>query len=314
MGKIAFLFPGQGSQAIGMGMAAARDSQKAQTIIDQANETLGFNLSALMENGPDENLKQTENAQPALLTASIAALQLLQAEDIRPDFTAGHSLGEYSALVAAEAMSFKDAVASVRKRGEFMEQAVPSGEGAMAAVMGVERTILEKVVSEVTEEGSPVQLANLNGPQIVISGSTSGVDKASERAKKHGARRVVPLNVSGPFHSQLMEPARKQLQEVLKRIPFQDSKFPVIPNVSAKPTTSATILKDSVITQVTAPVLWEDTVRYLLDAGVDTFIEVGSGQVLSGLVKKIQRRNIQVFSVENQEDVAACIEGIKGGI
>ncbi|SDI67724.1 ACP S-malonyltransferase [Natribacillus halophilus] len=314
MGKIAFLFPGQGSQALGMGSAAADDSEAAQAIMTQADETLGFDLTGIMENGPEDELKKTMNAQPALLTASTASLQLFSAVGIRPDYVAGHSLGEYSALVAAGAMAFRDAVMCVRKRGEFMEEAVPAGQGAMAAVMGMDRDDLEAVVTEVSAEGEAVQLANLNAPgQIAISGSAAGVKEAGERAKSRGARRVVPLNVSGPFHSQLMAPAREQLQDVLEPISFQNSDVPVVMNAYAESATDAETLKQALITQVTAPVLWEDTIRFLLADGVDTFIEIGSGQVLSGLVKKIQRRDVHVFSVESRADVEACAEAIKGG-
>lgn len=309
MGKTAFLFPGQGSQAIGMGTTAAAENKAAQKVMTEADEALGFRLTELMENGPEEELKKTVNAQPALLTASTAALQLFSESGLQPDYVAGHSLGEYSALVAANVIEFEDAVLAVRKRGELMEAAVPAGEGGMAAVMGMEREALEAVVSEVNEQGSPVQLANLNAPnQIVMSGSANGIKEAGERAKEQGARRVVPLNVSGPFHSPLMKPAREQLQEVLAPIGFRDSEVPVVTNAHASAATDAETLKEALVTQVTAPVLWEDSIRFLLDDGVDTFIEIGGGQVLAGLVKKIQRRGIQVFSVESQADLDAVLE------
>lgn len=313
MGKTAFLFPGQGSQAIGMGVTAAAENKAAQAVLTEADEALGFSLSDLMANGPEEELKKTANAQPALLTASTAALHLFSESGLKPDYVAGHSLGEYSALVAANVIDFKDAVSVVRKRGESMEAAVPAGEGGMAAVMGMNREDLQAVVSEVNAEGNPVQLANLNGPnQIVISGSANGIKEAGERAKEEGARRVVPLNVSGPFHSPLMKPAREQLQDVLAPVSFRNSEVPVVMNASASAATDAKTLKEALVTQVTAPVLWEDSIRFLLEDDVDTFIEIGGGQVLSGLVKKIQRRGVDVFSVESQADLNAVLEAKEG--
>ncbi|QQK76631.1 ACP S-malonyltransferase [Salicibibacter cibarius] len=313
MGKTAFLFPGQGSQAIGMGITAAAENKVAQAVLTEADEALGFSLSDLMKNGPEEELKKTANAQPALLTVSTAVLQLFSESGLQPDYVAGHSLGEYSALVAANVIDFKDAVSVVRKRGELMEAAVPAGEGGMAAVMGMNREDLQAVVSEVNAEGNPVQLANLNGPnQIVISGSANGIKEAGERAKEEGARRVVPLNVSGPFHSPLMKPAREQLQDVLAPVSFRNSEVPVVMNASASTATDAETLKEALVTQVTAPVLWEDSIRFLLEDGVDTFIEIGGGQVLSGLVKKIQRRGVEVFSVENQADLDAVLNAKEG--
>ncbi|QQK80563.1 ACP S-malonyltransferase [Salicibibacter cibi] len=313
MGKTAFLFPGQGSQAIGMGITAAAENKAAQAVLTEADETLGFPLSELMENGPEEELKKTANAQPALLTASTAALQLFSERGLQPDYVAGHSLGEYSAHVAANVIDFKDAVLAVRKRGELMEAAVPAGEGGMAAVMGMKREDLQAVVSEVNEEGKPVQLANLNAPnQIVISGSADGIKEAGERAQEQGARRVVSLNVSGPFHSPLMKPAREKLQEVLAPVAFRDSDVPVVMNASASAASDAKTLKEALVSQVTAPVLWEDSVRFLLEDGVDTFIEIGGGQVLAGLVKKIQRRGVHVFSVESQADLDAVWKAKEG--
>ena len=227
---------------------------------------------------------------------------------VSADYVAGHSLGEYSALVAAEAMSFEDAVYTVRKRGLFMEEAVPSGEGAMAAVLGMEREALESVTKEVTENGDLVQLANLNCPgQIAISGTKAGVEKASVLAKEKGARRVIPLEVSGPFHSELMKPAAEKLKSVLKKLSFQDAKIPVIANVTADIMQEADDIKQKLIEQIYSPVLWEDTVRKLLELGVDTFVEIGPGSVLSGLVRKVDR-NVKTYAVSDKESVMKFVE------
>jgi [acyl-carrier-protein] S-malonyltransferase len=311
MGKIAFIFPGQGSQSVGMGKAAAEANERAKAIIEQADARLVFPLSDIMYNGPQEKLTLTTNAQPALLTASIAILQLLIEAGIQPDYTAGHSLGEYSALVAAGAMSFEDAVYAVRKRGEFMEEAVPNGEGTMAAVLGMDRDLLLDVCETVSSEGHAVQLANLNCPgQIVISGSKLGVELASERAKEKGAKRVIPLQVSGPFHSALMKPAAEKFQKVLDEITIKDASIPVVANVTANELIKATEIKNKLIEQLYSPVLWEDSVRYMINQGVDTFIEVGAGKVLTGLVKKIDR-SVSVFNVFDPESCQQVIDALK---
>jgi [acyl-carrier-protein] S-malonyltransferase len=311
MGKIAFIFPGQGSQSVGMGKAAAETNERAKAIIEQADARLVFPLSDIMYNGPQEKLTLTTNAQPALLTASIAILQLLIEAGIQPDYTAGHSLGEYSALVAAGAMSFEDAVYAVRKRGEFMEEAVPNGEGTMAAVLGMDRDLLLDVCETVSSEGHPVQLANLNCPgQIVISGSKLGVELASERAKEKGAKRVIPLQVSGPFHSALMKPAAEKFRKVLDEITIKDASIPVVANVTANELIKATEIKNKLIEQLYSPVLWEDSVRYMINQGVDTFIEVGAGKVLTGLVKKIDR-SVSVFNVFDPESCQQVIDALK---
>lgn len=235
MSKIAFLFPGQGSQFIGMGKELYEQVPAAKRLFDEADETLETKLSSLIFEGDAEELTLTYNAQPALLTTSIAVLEKFKESGITPDFTAGHSLGEYSALVAAGALSFKDAVYTVRKRGEFMNEAVPAGEGAMAAILGMDAEALKQVTDKVTEEGNLVQLANLNCPgQIVISGTAKGVELASELAKENGAKRAIPLEVSGPFHSELMKPAAEKLKEVLDACDIKDADVPVISNVSAE--------------------------------------------------------------------------------
>lgn len=310
MGKIAFVFPGQGSQTVGMGKTVIEHNTEAKSIFESADHRLGYSLSDIIFNGPSEKLTLTSNAQPALLTTSIAILKCLEEAGIQPDYTAGHSLGEYTALVAAGAIEFEDAVFAVHKRGEYMEEAVPNGEGTMAAVLGMDRDSLQKVTEEVTASGHSVQLANLNCPgQIVISGTVKGVELASELAKEQGAKRVLPLQVSGPFHSELMKPAAKKFVEVLDEITVNDAKLPVIANVTASPMTDAQEIKEKLIEQLYSPVLWEDSVDKMLELGVDTFIEVGPGKVLSGLIKKINR-NVKTFSVNDLESCQQVIDEI----
>lgn len=289
VGKIAFVFPGQGAQTVGMAKDAYEQYASARKVFELADESLGFSLSEIIFDGPDTELKKTYNTQPALLTASIALLAVLQEKsDVRADFVAGHSLGEYSALVAAGAISFADAVKTVRARGQYMEQAVPSGLGAMAAVLGGERDALQSLCDEITSAGSLVQPANINCPgQIVISGTEQGVQAVVERGKEIGAKRVLKLEVSGPFHSALMAPAAAQLKQTLEGIQINDATIPVVANVTAQVAQNADQIRELLVEQVCSSVLWDDSVRWLLAQGVDTFIEIGSGNVLSGLIKKI---------------------------
>lgn len=312
MGKIAFVFPGQGSQTVGMGKDFYESDQTVQSIFEEADSTLGFSLTDLILNGPQEELTLTANTQPALLTVSFALYQAVVKAGITPDYTAGHSLGEYSALTASGAMTFKEAVHTVRKRGEYMEEAVPNGIGTMSAVLGMDQAKLEELTADITREGNPVQLANINCPgQIVISGTTEGVHLASVKAKENGAKRAIPLNVSGPFHSILMEPAAAKLAETLSSIKIKQAITPVISNVTAQPVTQPEEIKDKLIEQLISPVRWEESVRTLLELGVDTFIEIGPGKVLSGLIKKIDR-SVSIYSVNDKASLENTVHALRG--
>jgi [acyl-carrier-protein] S-malonyltransferase len=311
MGKIAFLFPGQGSQFVGMGKQLAEQDSLAKEIFTKADARLKLDLSKIIFEGPEDTLKKTEYTQPALLTVSTAVLEVFKKHGITPDYTAGHSLGEYSALVAAGSLSFEDAVFAVRNRGLLMEEAVPSGVGTMAAVLGMDQERLEEITSKVTESGNSVQVANLNCPgQIVISGTVKGVEEAGVLAKEEGAK-VIPLQVSGPFHSSLMKPAADKFAEVLSTITINDANTPVIANVTAKPVTTASEIKDKLIEQLYSPVRWEETVRELMDSGVETFIEIGPGKVLCGLIKKVNRR-ANCIAIGDMDSLMAAVEKLKG--
>ncbi|MGE6625230.1 ACP S-malonyltransferase [Bacillus pumilus] len=311
MTKIAFLFPGQGSQKIGMGKDLFDQEAVSKAVFEEADKTLGFDLSSMIFEGDAEELTLTYNAQPALLTTSIAILKKFEESGIKADYAAGHSLGEYTALVAAGALSFQDAVYAVRKRGELMNEAVPAGEGAMAAILGLDQAALLEVTKEVTESGHLVELANLNCPgQIVISGTAKGVELASEKAKEKGAKRAIALEVSGPFHSALMKPAAEKFTDVLSKLDITDAKTPVISNVTADIVTSRDAIETKLIEQLYSPVRFEESVERLIDLGVTTFIEIGPGKVLSGLVKKVNRR-LTTISVSDQETIEAAIQTLK---
>lgn len=311
MGKVAFVFPGQGAQSVGMGKDFYDAVPASRRIFESADEVLGFPMTNMIFEGPDSELKKTFNTQPALLTASVAAFEAVREQGVTPHFVAGHSLGEYSALVASGVLSFEDAVGTVRARGEFMEQAVPGGQGAMAAVLGAEREALAELCRSITAEGHLVELANLNCPgQIVVSGSKEGVALVGERVKEAGGKRAIPLEVSGPFHSSLMKSAAEKLGGKLQPLSFNEPAIPVVANVTARPAASAEEIRGLLVEQVYSPVLWEDTVTYLISQGVDTFVEIGPGNVLTGLIKKTDKsvKLINVSSLDSLETLKASLE------
>ncbi len=308
MTKRAFIFPGQGSQYPGMGKDLADNFPVARHLFEEADDALGSKLSTLCFDGPEDQLKLTANTQPAILTASIAALRVLQAETgVTADYLAGHSLGEYSALVAAGSISFADAVRTVRARGTFMQEAVPVGVGAMAAILGVEPDMLADICAEASQ-GEVVSPANFNSPgQIVIAGHTGAVNRAIEIAKARGFRKAMLLPVSAPFHSSLMVPAGERLAGVLEPITVNDLCAPVVTNVEAKPNNDKSRVKELLVRQVSAPVLWDAAVREMVVLEVTEFVEIGPGKVLSGLVKRIDKGVV----AKNVED-AAGIKTIGG--
>jgi [acyl-carrier-protein] S-malonyltransferase len=301
MSKTAFIFPGQGSQYSGMGKELADIFVVARHLFEEADDALGFKLSALCFAGSDADLKLTANTQPAILTASIAVLKVVEQETgLKADCVAGHSLGEYSALVCSGALSFTDAVRTVRARGTFMQEAVPVGTGTMAAMLGVERDVLEDICREAAE-GEVVSPANFNSPgQIVIAGSVAAVARAIEIAKGRGFRKAMLLPVSAPFHCALMKPAADRLAVVLDTITVHEMKLTVISNADAAPNSDKDRVKPLLVAQVCSPVLWEQSVNTMIALGVTNFIELGPGKVLSGLVKRINKEAI----LANIEDVA----------
>lgn len=310
MATIAFIFPGQGSQTVGMGQQFVAEHEDSKAIYEAANTALNYDLAKLMLEGPQEELTLTYNAQPALLTTGVMVAERLKQAGIAPHYVAGHSLGEYSALVASGVMQFTDAVVAVHKRGLFMEEAVPAGEGAMAAILGMDADKLTSVTERITKQGDTVQLANLNCPgQIVISGTKAGVDKACVLAKEEGAKRAIPLVVSGPFHSSLMTPAAEKLGAVLAQLPLTEGAVPLIGNVTAD-VVAVSDVQQELVAQVYSPVRWEESVRKMLDLGVDTFIECGPGKVLSGLVKKVDR-SVTTYCVYDEASLQAVVEAAK---
>jgi [acyl-carrier-protein] S-malonyltransferase len=286
---IAFLFPGQGSQAVGMGKELSDNYAVARRTFEEADEALGYKLSQVCFEGPEEKLKLTEITQPAILTASVAAWRVLQEKGLQPDFVAGHSLGEYSAHVAAGTLTFAGAVRTVHNRGKYMQEAVPVGVGAMAAILGM---AIEKVTELAADaaQGEVCQAANINSPeQVVISGNASAVDRAIKLANQRGAKKAVSLPVSAPFHCALMQPAQDRLAADLNALSFQNPSYPVVCNVDAKAITSADAARAALIRQVTGAVKWEPSVRLLINQGASLFIEVGPGKVLWGLMRQIDR-------------------------
>lgn len=300
MSKRAFLFPGQGSQYIGMAKDLFDKSVEAKEMIKTADDALGINLSYLMFNGPEDQLKQTEFTQPAIFLHSVILASLIR--ELRPDAAAGHSLGEYSALVSANAIQFYDAIKLVRARGKAMQQAGIDNPGTLAAIVGLEADKVENLCKEASVEGI-VQCANFNSPgQIVISGSISGVRKAMELCKANGAKLAKELVVSGAFHSPLMQSAKDSLLDVLVLTPFYDGRFPVYANVTAKPVTKKDEIKNLLHQQVTSPVRWEETIKNMIADGFDEFYEIGPGKVLQGLVKRINP-DVLLFGIDKYEDL-----------
>jgi [acyl-carrier-protein] S-malonyltransferase len=309
MGKVAFIFPGQASQYSGMGKELAEKYPAARAIFDEADKALGFSISKICFEGTEEELKQTTLTQPAILTVSVAALWALSEKGIGADFVAGHSLGEYSALVAAGSLNFADAVKLVHKRGKYMQEAVPVGQGAMAAILGLSPAVVTDACKRAAE-GGVCAPANLNSPeQTVISGEAAAVKRAVEIASQLGAKRAVMLPVSAPFHSALMMPAQEELEKDLRAIKFADPHVPVVTNVDADTITKGDDAREALIRQVSMPVRWEESMRLLLDEGVNTFIEVGPGKVLTGLMRQIER-SVTTLNVEDEKSLQATVEKI----
>jgi [acyl-carrier-protein] S-malonyltransferase len=305
MSKRAFIFPGQGSQYAGMGKNLADNFKIAKDTFAEADDALGFHLSALCFNGPEDDLKLTMNTQPAILATSIATLRVVQSEtDITADFLAGHSLGEFSALVASGTLNFTDALRTVRFRGKFMQEAVPVGIGAMAAILSVEEDVLAEICREAAQ-GEVVSPANFNSPgQIVIAGHATAVNRAIELAKSRGFRKAMLLPVSAPFHSALMVPAGERLAEVLQQVHLSDMKTPVVTNVEATQNLDSTRVRELLVAQVSAPVKWDSSIREMIRLGVTSFLEIGPGKVLSGLVKRIDKE-VVTANIEDSAGVKA---------
>jgi [acyl-carrier-protein] S-malonyltransferase len=312
---IAFIFPGQGSQAAGMGRELAERYAAAREVFEEADDALGFALSRLCFEGPVEDLQLTENTQPAILATSVAALRAIEGEGLpRPAFVAGHSLGEYSALVAAGALSLADAVRTVRKRGRYMQEAVPVGEGAMAAVLGADLETIESVCAEARQGAEVCGAANVNSPgQIVIAGSAAAVERAIPLLKERGAKRAILLKVSAPFHCALMLPARERLAADLEQIEFNDLSVPLVTNVDARVIETGAEARDSLVRQVSSPVRWRETVELLAREGVETFLEVGAGKVLGGLVRQTAPQ-ARTLNVENAASLDAALAALADSV
>jgi [acyl-carrier-protein] S-malonyltransferase len=309
--RVAFLFPGQGSQAVGMGKELAAMYPVAQETFDEADAALGYKLSQVCWEGPEDKLKLTEITQPAILTASVAAFRVLESMGYTPSYVAGHSLGEYSAHVAAGTLSFSDAVKAVRNRGQYMQQAVPVGVGAMAAILSLALNAVEEVCREAAQ-GEVCEPANINSDgQVVISGNKAAVERAAELAKQKGAKRAVMLPVSAPFHCSLMQPAQDRLAADLNALTFNPMETPLVTNVDAEVIQSPAAARDALIRQVTGAVQWEKSMRVLIGKGVHTFIEVGPGKVLSGLMRQIDRAQTS-FNVEDEASLQKTVNHFAG--
>ena len=308
----AFVFPGQGAQKVGMGKTLSDQFPICRDAFAEADEALGEKLSALCFEGPEDRLMLTENTQPAILAMSVAVWRLAQSEGLSAQFAAGHSLGEYSAHVAAGTLSYADALRTVRRRGRYMQEAVPVGEGAMAAILGLDGDGVTRACEEVAREmGRVVSPANLNAPgQVVIAGHADAVARAGERAKALGAKRAIPLAVSAPFHCALMKPAEERLAPDLRALSVSDPAIPVVANVDAEPKREAASAIEALIRQVSSPVRWEDVVKRLVSEGVTTFVEMGPGTVLAGLIRKIDR-GVTVMSIEDADGLAQAVDRLK---
>ena len=307
MGKLALLFPGQASQYPGMGKDLAEKFSVARSVFEAADRALGFSISAMCFTGSEDDLKLTTNTQPAILTVSVAVYRVLEEKGIAPEFVAGHSLGEYSALVAVGSLSFADAVKLVRLRGGYMQQAVPAGEGAMAAILGLSPAQVAEICKKAAD-GEIVSPANLNSPeQTVISGHAAAVKRAVELASQSGAKRAVVLPVSAPFHSALMMPAQQKLEADLRRTAFAPLRVPLVTNVDAEAISTGEEARESLIRQVSLPVRWEESMHELIEQGVTTFVEAGPGRVLSGLLRQMER-SVHCFNVEDEKSLLSTVE------
>jgi [acyl-carrier-protein] S-malonyltransferase len=309
MGKVAFVFPGQASQYPGMGKELAEKYPAARQVFEEADKALGFAISKICFEGTEDELKLTANTQPAILTVSVAVYRVMAEKGLTADFVAGHSLGEYSALVAVGALKFADAVALVRKRGTYMQEAVPAGVGAMAAIMGLSPAVVADACKRAAER-EVCSAANLNSPeQTVISGHASAVKRAVEIASQLGAKRAVMLPVSAPFHSALMAPAQERLAADLQKTEFGTLRVPLVTNVDADTIETGAEAREALVRQVTSPVRWEESVQTLIDEGVNTFVEVGPGRVLTGLLRQIER-SVAALNVEDEKSLVATMEKI----
>ncbi|HBY3305959.1 TPA: ACP S-malonyltransferase [Clostridioides difficile] len=314
MGKVALVFPGQGAQYVGMAKDLYENNAVAKSVIDEASDALNMDLKNLMFNGNEEELSKTENTQPAMVTHSVAVLKAVQAQiDLKYNACLGLSLGEYSALVAANAIDFKDAVCLVKKRGKFMQETVPTGVGAMAAILGLDRNVLENVVKDI--QGGIVEVANYNSPgQIVISGKNEKIEEAMVKCKEAGAKRAVKLNVSGPFHSSMLKEAGVKLASELEKVNITKPKVDVVANVNADYYKNEG--KDLLIKQVSSSVLWEDSIERLLNDGYDTFIEMGPGKTLKAFIKKIasnKKANVNIYNIDGIDSLNEFVQNYRNG-